>query len=96
MNAFQHKLALFKAGFSADHLNLAHLPAREEMCKDVPECEKTLLKYRADIEKLQQHFQDYYAIQPWIVLFADPLSAAGIKQPPELQLELCDPPGKAQ
>lgn len=94
MNAFQSKLALFKKVFSSDHPNLAHFPSCEEMRKDAPECEKTFLKYRADIETLQQQFknrfQDFYAMQPRIALFTDPLSAAVSEQPPELQLELCE------
>ncbi|KAF3859012.1 hypothetical protein F7725_021411 [Dissostichus mawsoni] len=92
MNAFVTKLTLFKDGFSADHPNLAHFPSCEEMRKDAPECEKTLPKYRADIETLQQQFkkrfQDFHTMQPRIELFTNPLSAAIIEQPPELQLEI--------
>ncbi|KAF3836200.1 hypothetical protein F7725_028758 [Dissostichus mawsoni] len=57
MNAFVTKLTLFKDGFSADRPNLAHFPSCEEMRKDAPECEKTLPKYRADTETLQQQFE---------------------------------------
>ncbi|XP_041828455.1 general transcription factor II-I repeat domain-containing protein 2A-like [Melanotaenia boesemani] len=94
MNAFQRKLVLFKEGFSFSHPNLAHFPACEEMRRDVPECNKTFHKYRADIETLQEQFknrfQDFYAMQPQIALFTDPLSATVSEQPPELQLELCE------
>ncbi|KAK1891779.1 General transcription factor II-I repeat domain containing protein 2A [Dissostichus eleginoides] len=94
MNAFVTKLTLFKDGFSADPPNLAHFPSCEEMRKDAPECEKTLPKYRADIETLQQQFkkrfQDFHTMQPRIELFTNPLSAAIIEQPPELQLEMCE------
>ncbi|KAF3837715.1 hypothetical protein F7725_009483, partial [Dissostichus mawsoni] len=94
MNAFVTKLTLFKDGFSADRPNLAHFPSCEEMRKDAPECEKTLPKYRADIETLQQQFkkrfQDFHTMQPRIELFTNPLSAAIIEQPPELQLEMCE------
>ncbi|KAK1893986.1 General transcription factor II-I repeat domain containing protein 2A [Dissostichus eleginoides] len=64
------------------------------MRKDAPECEKTLPKYRADIETLQQQFkkrfQDFHTMQPRIELFTNPLSAAIIEQPPKLQLEMCE------
>ncbi|XP_060883443.1 general transcription factor II-I repeat domain-containing protein 2A-like [Labrus mixtus] len=94
VNTFQSKLTLFKEDFSSDRPNLAHFRSCEQMRKDAPECQKTLLKYRAEIEKLQQQFknrfQDFYAMKPRIVLFTDPLSAAVSAQPPELQLELCE------
>ena len=95
MNAFNAKLALFKEGFQSDRPNLAHFPSCEEMRKDAPECEETMqTKYKAEIEKLQQQFksrfQDFYAMQPRIALFTDPLSAAVSEQSPELQLELCE------
>ena len=57
MTAFQSKLDLFKNGFSSHYLNLAHFPACEEMRKKIPECEKSLYKYKADIEKLQEQFK---------------------------------------
>lgn len=64
------------------------------MRKDVPKCEKAFLKYRADIQTLQQQlkdcFQDFHTMQPRIALFMDPLSATVSEQPPELQLELCE------
>ncbi|KAF3844492.1 hypothetical protein F7725_007655 [Dissostichus mawsoni] len=76
MNAFVTKLTLFKDGFSADRPNLAHFPSCEEMRKDAPECEKTLPKYRADTETLQQQFkkrfQDFHTMQPRIELFTNP------------------------
>ena len=94
MTAFQSKLDLFKNGFSSHYLNLAHFPACEEMRKKIPECEKSLYKYKADIEKLQEQFkrrfQDFHAMQPRIALFADPLAVAVNEQPSELQLELCE------
>lgn len=73
---------------------MAHFPACKEVRKDVPDCEKTFPKYRADIEALQQQFkdrfQDFYAMQPQIALFPAPLSATVCEQPPELHLELCE------
>uniref|UniRef100_A0A3Q3JPD4 SPIN-DOC-like zinc-finger domain-containing protein n=1 Tax=Monopterus albus TaxID=43700 RepID=A0A3Q3JPD4_MONAL len=64
MTTFQHKLELFKEGFSSRFLNLTHFPACEEMQKNVPKCEELLHKYKADIEKLQNefkhHFQDFH------------------------------------
>lgn len=64
------------------------------MQENVPQCEKLLHKYAADIERLQEQFklrfQDFHAMQPRIMLFMDPLCAAVNEQPPELQLELCD------
>ncbi|KAM6965926.1 general transcription factor II-I repeat domain-containing protein 2A-like [Tautogolabrus adspersus] len=60
MNAFQSKLTLFKEGFSSDRPNLAHFPSCEQMRKDAPECEKTFIKYRAEIEKLQQQFKNRF------------------------------------
>ena len=84
MNAFNAKLALFKAGFQSDRPNLVHFPSCDEMRKDAPACEENMLKYRAEIEKLQQQFksrfQDFYAMQPRIALFTDPLSAAVSEQ----------------
>lgn len=85
---------LFIEGFSAPHANLAHFPACAEMCKDNPECENQIQKYKADIEKLQEQFndcfQDFHDMQPRIALFTDPLFAAVSAQPSELQLDLCE------
>lgn len=85
----QENHALFKEEFSSDHPDLAHTPSCEKMHKDIPECEKTLLKLRTDIEALQhqfkEHFQDLYTMKPLI----PPLSAAVSEQPPESLLELC-------
>lgn len=94
MTAFHRKLDLFREGFSLRRANLVHFPACEEMRKDNPGCEKLLQKYRADIEKLQEQFndrfQDFHVMQPRIALFTDPLSAAVSDQPSQLQLELCE------
>ena len=60
MNAFNAKLGLFKEGFQSDRPNLAHFPSCEEMRKDAPECEETMLKYKAEIEKLQQQFKSRF------------------------------------
>ena len=80
MTAFQCKLDLFIEGFSSRRPNLVHFPACEEMRKDVPECKKLHKKYKADIKKLQEQFndrfQDVHVMQPQIALFTDPLSAA--------------------
>uniref|UniRef100_A0A3Q1BIY7 HAT C-terminal dimerisation domain-containing protein n=1 Tax=Amphiprion ocellaris TaxID=80972 RepID=A0A3Q1BIY7_AMPOC len=81
MNAFRRKLELFRDGFSSVSPNLAHFPSCEEMCTDVPACEKIFPKYRADTETLLQQFsdcfQDFHAMQPRV-------------QPAELQLELSE------
>ena len=90
MTAFQRKLNLFKEGFASRRPNLPHFPACEELRKSVPECEKLLHKYGADIEKLQKQFkdrfQDFHVMQPRIALFTDLLSAAVSEQRSELQL----------
>lgn len=52
----QCKLALFK-GFTSAPPNLVHVPACEEMSKDVPECEKTFHKYGVDVETLTQQLK---------------------------------------
>lgn len=94
VTSFQHKLDLFKEGFSSRCLNLTHFPACEEVQKNVSKCEELLHKYKADIEKLQKEFkhcfQDFHVMQPRIVVFVVPLSAAVSEQPSKLQLELCD------
>uniref|UniRef100_A0A3Q1CL92 HAT C-terminal dimerisation domain-containing protein n=1 Tax=Amphiprion ocellaris TaxID=80972 RepID=A0A3Q1CL92_AMPOC len=73
MNAFRRKLELFRDGFSSVSPNLAHFPSCEEMCTDVPACEKIFPKYRADTETLLQQFsdcfQDFHAMQPRVALF---------------------------
>ncbi|XP_035990536.1 general transcription factor II-I repeat domain-containing protein 2A-like [Fundulus heteroclitus] len=94
MTAFQRKLVLFIDGFSSPPANLAHFPACAEIRKESRQCEIQIQKYRADLEKLQEQFnnrfQDFHKMQPRIALFTDPLSAAVSAQPSELQLELCE------
>lgn len=60
MTAYRRKLDLFIEGFSSPHLNLVHFPACEKMRKDVPECEKLIQKYEANIKKLQEQFNDRF------------------------------------
>ncbi|XP_063075907.1 general transcription factor II-I repeat domain-containing protein 2A-like [Engraulis encrasicolus] len=94
MTAFQRKLGLFIDGFSSPRVNLAHFPACDEIRKANPRSEKQIQKYKADLEKLQEQFndrfQDFHEMQPRIALFTDPLSAVVSAQPSELQLELCE------
>lgn len=94
MTAFQRKLGLFIDGFSSPRVNLAHFPACDEIRKASPRSEKQIQKYKADLEKLQEQFndrfQDFHEMQPRIALFTDPLSAVVSAQPSELQLELCE------
>uniref|UniRef100_A0A3Q2PF54 HAT C-terminal dimerisation domain-containing protein n=1 Tax=Fundulus heteroclitus TaxID=8078 RepID=A0A3Q2PF54_FUNHE len=89
MTAFQRKLGLFIDGFSSPPENLAHFPARAEIRKESPQCDKQIQKYRADLEKLQEQFknrfQDFHEMQPLITLFTDPLSTVVSAQPSELQ-----------
>uniref|UniRef100_A0A3Q2QH27 HAT C-terminal dimerisation domain-containing protein n=1 Tax=Fundulus heteroclitus TaxID=8078 RepID=A0A3Q2QH27_FUNHE len=93
MTAFQRKLGLFIDGFSSPRANLAHFPTCAEIHKESPQCEKQIQKYRADLEKVQEQFnnrfQDFHEMQPRIALFTDPLSAAVSAQPSEQQLKLC-------
>ena len=94
INAFENKLALFQDCFSSEPPMLTHFTACEEMRTDAAECEDMFKKYRSDIETLQQQFndrfQDFHGMQSRIALFAAPLTAKVIEQPPALQLELCE------
>uniref|UniRef100_A0A3P8TK50 HAT C-terminal dimerisation domain-containing protein n=1 Tax=Amphiprion percula TaxID=161767 RepID=A0A3P8TK50_AMPPE len=83
MNAFRRKLELLRDGFSSVSPNLAHFPSCEEMCTDVPACEKIFPMYRADTETLLQQFTTSCAVHSI-------LSAVVNEQPAELQLELSE------
>uniref|UniRef100_A0A3P8RML6 HAT C-terminal dimerisation domain-containing protein n=1 Tax=Amphiprion percula TaxID=161767 RepID=A0A3P8RML6_AMPPE len=94
MNAFRHKLELFRDSFSSVSPNLTHFHSCEEMRRHVPACEKIFPKYGANIETLlhlfNDRFQDFQVLQPRAALFTAPLSAKVSEQPTELQLELCE------
>lgn len=85
MRAFRCKLALFRDGFASASPDLAHFPSCQERRRDVPECEKTSPKYRANIETLLQpfneHFQDFHAMHPRVALFTPPPLPMSVSNP---------------